>query len=103
MSDCIYVLTYDVTLHILFHVEPREQTKSGFPLGLRRQLELKGWSKERAVIEIQEAGQRVTFPTLMGWLQGHRQPRIKTLNKLCEVFDCSMDELCGRVEPARSA
>lgn len=38
--------------------------------------------------------------TVSQWESGKRNPSVKTLVNLADIFHCTIDEICGRVEPA---
>jgi transcriptional regulator with XRE-family HTH domain len=52
--------------------------------------------RRRADISQEKLSQKLgykSFTTIQKWEDGSSEPTVRTLNKLCEIFDVSMDEI----------
>lgn len=47
------------------------------------------------IAELMSVGQN----TVSRWETGEREPGIATLQKLCEIYDCTLDELVNGLNP----
>ncbi len=45
----------------------------------------------------------VDISTVCKWESGVNTPRADGLLRLADIFDCSIDEICGREPPSRSS
>ena len=61
--------------------------------GLKKARKRRGWTQEDLRIEM-----GVSLKTVMNWEQGRVNPPLETMIELCEVLDCDLDYLIGRLE-----
>jgi transcriptional regulator with XRE-family HTH domain len=58
------------------------------PLNIAKVAKKKGWTLKRVADELDQE-----YQTVLYWNQGRSYPRVPTLFKLCQILDCTLDDL----------